>query len=67
LYYANGSSETDDRDQLRHIFSVLSGTEAARDKKVEEIQEQIDRGEYLTDEKLNFAIYRMLKEILKDE
>jgi hypothetical protein len=64
LYYANGETEPDGRERLERIIEILSSTPDVRSDLVEEIRGQIDRGEYLTEDKLNFAIYRMLKEIL---
>jgi len=64
LYYANGETEPDGRERLERIIEILSSTPDVRSDLVEEIRGQIDRGEYLTEDKLNFAIYRMLKEIM---
>lgn len=64
MYYANGDTEPDGRERLERIIELLSSTPEVRSDLVEEIRGQIDRGEYLTEDKLNFAIYRMLKEIL---
>jgi hypothetical protein len=64
LYYANAESEPNGRKRLERIIEILSSTPDVRGDLVEEIRGQIDRGEYLTEDKLNFAIYRMLKEIL---
>jgi len=64
LYYANGETEPDGRERLERIIEILASTPDVRSDLVEEIRGQIDRGEYLTEDKLNFAIYRMLKEIL---
>jgi hypothetical protein len=50
--------------RLARILELLSGTPGLRKDLVEEIQEQIRKGEYLSEEKLNIAIYRLLKEIL---
>ena len=64
MYYANGETEPDGRERLERIIEILSSTPDVRSDLVEEIRGQIDRGEYLTEDKLNFAIYRMLKEIM---
>ena len=50
--------------QLAKILDLLSQSPDVRDDLVEEIREQIKNGEYLTEEKLNVAICRLLKEIL---
>ena len=50
--------------KLARILDLLSKSPEVRSDLVEEIRELIRRGEYLTEEKLNVAIYRLLKEIL---
>jgi anti-sigma28 factor (negative regulator of flagellin synthesis) len=50
--------------RLARILDLLSQAPEVRSDLVEEIREQIQRGEYLTEEKLNVAICRLLKEIL---
>ena len=50
---------------LQPILEMLSQTPAVRDELVQDIQQQINLGTYLSDEKLNLAIYRLLKDILR--
>ncbi len=50
--------------KLAQILDLLSQAPEVDSDLVDEIREQIRRGEYLTEEKLNVAIYRLLKEIL---
>lgn len=50
--------------KLARILELLSQDPAVRSDLVSEIQEQIRKGEYLTEEKLNVAIYRLLKDLL---
>ena len=50
--------------QLAQILDLLSQSPEVENDLVVEIREQIRNGEYLTEEKLNVAIYRLLKEIL---
>jgi hypothetical protein len=64
LYFANRENESNGSERLERIFELLSNSPDVREDLVKEIREQIDQGDYLTDAKLNFAIYRMLKEIL---
>lgn len=64
MHYANGETEPNGRERLEKIIELLSHTPDVREDLVEEIRGQIDQGDYLTEDKLNFAIYRMLKEIL---
>jgi anti-sigma28 factor (negative regulator of flagellin synthesis) len=46
---------------------MLSSMDGVRDELVEEIRGQIARGTYLTEDRLNEAIYRLLREIMADE
>ena len=64
MYFANRENESNGSERLERIFELLSNSPDVREDLVKEIREQIDQGDYLTDAKLNFAIYRMLKEIL---
>ena len=50
--------------KLAQILEVLSNVEGVRSDLVKEIQEKIRKGEYLTEDKLNVAISRLLREIL---
>lgn len=50
--------------KLARILELLSQEPGVRSDLVREIQERIRNGEYLTEEKLNVAIYRMLKDLL---
>lgn len=51
--------------RLAKILEVLSGSPGVRQDLVNEIQDLISKGEYMSEEKLNIAIYRMLKDILE--
>jgi hypothetical protein len=53
--------------RLTRIVGMLSQVDGVRDELVREIRAQIQRGEYLTEERLNEAIYRLLREIMADE
>lgn len=53
--------------RLTRIVGMLSQVDGVRDELVSEIRAQIQRGEYLTEERLNEAIYRLLREIMADE
>jgi len=50
--------------ELARILDLLSTAKGVRQDVVDDIREQIQRGKYLTEEKLNIAISRLLKEIL---
>jgi anti-sigma28 factor (negative regulator of flagellin synthesis) len=56
-----GSREdTVEFSQISTLLSKLSSTPEVRQDRIEEIRGQIERGEYLTDEKLNVAMNRLL-------
>jgi predicted DNA-binding protein (UPF0278 family) len=46
---------------------MLTEVSGVRNDLVDDIRDQIDRGEYLTEEKLNEAIHRLLREIMAEE
>ncbi len=50
--------------QLARILDLLSQAPEVESDLISEIREQIRSGEYLSEEKLNIAICRLLKEIL---
>ena len=50
--------------RLARILDLLSQTPGVESDLGAEIREQIRKGAYLTEEKLNIAIARLLKEIL---
>ncbi len=65
VYFANEPSAGSGRsEELERIVEMLSTSSDVRTDLVDEIRGQIERGEYQTEAKLNFAIYRMLKDIL---
>ncbi len=49
---------------LPAIFEMLAGSPDVRTELVDDIRDKVKRGQYMTDEKLNLAIYRMLKDLL---
>jgi hypothetical protein len=51
--------------QLAQIVDMLSKAPAVRSDLVADIRSQVDGGGYLSEEKLDLAIYRMLKDILE--
>lgn len=51
-------------EKLAAIARVLSSATAVREELADDIQAQINRDAYMSDEKLELAIYRMLKDIL---
>ncbi len=52
---------------LARMVGLLSRVQGVREDLVEEIRTKIENGEYLTEAKLNEAIYRLLREIMAEE
>ncbi len=52
---------------LARMVGLLSRVQGVREELVEEIRTKIENGEYLTEERLNEAIYRLLREIMAEE
>jgi flagellar biosynthesis anti-sigma factor FlgM len=46
--------------EMSRLLSKLSSTPEIRHDRVEAIRQEIERGEYLTDEKLNAAVNRLV-------
>lgn len=51
-------------EELQHLLKMIASSSDARRELVEDIRRQIASGTYVTEEKLNIAIYRLLKDIL---
>ena len=67
MFYANERDIPVRFRRLTQIVGMLSRMDGVRDELVEEIRGQIARGTYLTEDRLNEAIYRLLREIMADE
>jgi hypothetical protein len=67
VFYANERDIPVRFRRLTRIVGMLSGVDGVREDLIAEIRDEIERGEYLTEEKLNEAIYRLLREIMADE
>ena len=67
MFYANQNDIPVRYRHLTNIVGMLSDVDGVREELLDEIRGQIDRGEYLTEEKLNEAIYRLLREVMADE
>ena len=67
MFYANARDLPVRFQRLTRIVGMLSGVEGVREDLVEEIRGKIERGDYLTEEKLNEAIHCLLREIMADE
>ncbi len=65
LHFANEATGGNGRSEhLERILEMLTNAPQVQSDLAHEIRGQIDGGEYQTEAKLNFAIYRMLKDIL---
>jgi hypothetical protein len=53
-----------DSPGLERIYEMLVASRDVRTELVDDIRHEMDGGRYLSDEKLNLAIYRMLKDVL---
>jgi VIT1/CCC1 family predicted Fe2+/Mn2+ transporter len=53
--------------RLTKLVGMLTRVDGVREELVSEIRAQIRSGTYLTEEKLNEAIHRLLQEVLADE
>ncbi len=51
--------------RLTQIVEMLASADAVRPELVADIQSQVTSGGYATEEKLDLAIYRMLKDVLE--
>ncbi len=67
MFYANEGDIPVRFRRLTRIVGMLSSVDGVRDELVEEIRSQIDRGQYLTEDKLNEASHRLLRDIMADE
>jgi hypothetical protein len=54
----------DSSEDLRHVLKMISSSTDARRELVADIRERVASGDYVTEERLNLAIYRLLKDIL---
>jgi hypothetical protein len=59
------SPERSRTETLSVIARMLSATPEVREELAEDIRSQINQGAYMTDERLELAIFRMLKDILR--
>jgi hypothetical protein len=67
MFYGRSQDIPPQVRRLTGIVEMLAGLEGVRSNLVAEIREQIQRGEYLTEEKLDEAIHRLLCEFLTEE
>jgi hypothetical protein len=50
---------------LESIFEALAASRQVRTELVDDLRSQMDDGAYMSREKLDLAIYRMLKDVLR--
>jgi hypothetical protein len=67
MFYANERDVPAKFRRLTNLVGMLTEVSGVRNDLVDDIRDQIDRGEYLTEEKLNEAIHRLLREIMAEE
>jgi hypothetical protein len=67
MFYGNERDIPVRFQRLTRIVGMLANVDGVREELLDEIRAQIGRGEYLTEDKLNEAIYRLLREIMADE
>lgn len=67
MFYANKRDVPAKYRRLTDLVGMLAGVDGVREELVEEIRARIERGDYLTEAKLNDAIHRLLREIMADE
>ena len=67
MFYGNEQDIPLRFQRLTNLVSMLSRVDGVREELVVEIRAQIQAGTYLTEEKLNEAIHRLLREVMADE
>ena len=67
MFYANESDMPPEVRELAKLVGLLTGVDGVREELVSDIRTQIEHDEYLTEDKLNEAIHRLLREIMADE
>jgi len=67
VYYGNERDIPLRFRRLNRIVGMLSQVDGVREELVSDIRAKIQQGIYLTEDKLNEAIYCLLREIMADE
>ena len=67
MFYGNERDVPPQFRSLTQLVSMLSRVHGVREELLDDIRAQIERDEYMTKEKLNEAIHRLLREIMSDE
>ena len=67
MFYAHERDVPAKYRRLTNLVGLLSQVDGVREELVHDIRERIGRDEYLTEDKLNEAIHRLLREIMAEE
>jgi len=67
MFYANDRDVPVRYRHLTEIVDLLSDVGGVREDLVNDVRARLENGEYLTEDKLNEAIHRLLREIMADE
>jgi len=67
MFYAHERDVPAKYRRLTNLVGLLSQVDGVREDLVDDIRERIGRDEYLTEDKLNEAIHRLLREIMAEE
>ena len=67
MFYAHERDVPAKCRRLTNLVGMLSQVHGVREDLVDDIRNRIERDEYLTEDKLNEAIHRLLREIMTEE
>ena len=67
MFYAHERDVPPKFRRLTSLVGLLTNVGGVREDLVADIKDQVGRDEYLTEEKLNEAIHRLLREIMAEE
>jgi len=67
VFYSNEKDVPVRFRRLTRLVGMLSRVDGVREELVREIKQQLAQGTYLTEDKLNEAIHRLLCEVMADE
>jgi hypothetical protein len=67
MFYSNERDVPPQYRGLTRLLGMLSRVHGVNEELLDDIRAQIEQNEYLTEDKLNEAIHRLLREIMADE
>ncbi|MHC4958727.1 MAG: flagellar biosynthesis anti-sigma factor FlgM [Planctomycetota bacterium] len=67
MFYGNESDIPLRFRRLARLVGMLTKVDGVREELVADIREQLAKGTYLTEDKLNDAIHRLLCDVMADE